>query len=114
MGTPYKDGKVEGIAKDYYVSGKLKNETPYKDSKVEGIKKSYYESGKVEREATYKDDKKEGYEQIYTESGRLLMQILYNNFKPVSGVCGDGRALTNAELANWENMFDFPNCAVPR
>ncbi|MEK7450266.1 MAG: hypothetical protein AAB019_12390, partial [Planctomycetota bacterium] len=52
------EGKIpEGIAKDYYASGKLEDEATYKDGKQEGIHKIYYESGKLEIEGNYKNDK---------------------------------------------------------
>ena len=104
--APYKDGKIEGIARQYYESGKLKEETFHKNDKAEGIQKIYYESGKLAIERPYKNDKAEGYAQVYTENGRLLMKVLYNNDEPVSGVCGNGRVLTNAELINLGNGHD--------
>jgi len=36
----------------------------------------------------------------------VQLKILYKNGKPISGVCEDGRTLTNAELINRENGFD--------
>jgi len=125
--TPYKDGKVEGIRREYYESGKLKDETPYlngklegiekryyqngkllfeipyKDDKQEGIEKRYYESGKLRSETPYKNDKREGYHQQYTEKGQLWAKVLYKNDEPVSGTCGNRRVFTNAELINFEN-----------
>ena len=111
--VPCKDGKQDGIVKSYYESGKLKGEIPYKDGKEDGIVKSYYESGKLQVEATYKDGKEDGIRAWYSESGRLWRKILYKNDEPVSGACGDGRALTNAELANWQNERTVPSCAKP-
>ena len=101
--VPYKDGKIEGIRRAYYESGKLMGETPYKDDKVEGVLKVYFETGKLNIETPYKNHKREGYERVYYATGQLRAQILYKNDEPISGACGDGGALTNAELINWAN-----------
>ena len=68
--TLFKDGKIEGLV-TYYESGKLRDETPYKDDKREGLGKSYYESGKLEDESPLKDGKREGLVKTYYESGKL-------------------------------------------
>ena len=99
----FKNFQLEGIQKVYNENGRLESETTYKNGKEEGIKKTYYDSGRLASEIPYKNDKREGYYQVYTESGRLQMKILYSNGEPVSGECGDGRVLTNAELINWQN-----------
>jgi len=105
--TPYKDGKAEGTQRGYYESGKLLSETPYKDGI--GIAKTYYESGELRGNIPQRNDKRNGGAQYYTESGRLLMKINWNDDNPVSGTCGDGRKLTNAELTNLKNGSD-PSC----
>jgi len=104
--TPYKNGRQEGIEKWYYENGRLQREIPYKDDKWEGIWKEYYENGKLESEGPCKNNKREGYYHYYTESGKLRLKILYRNGEPVTGTCGDGRPLTNAELVNWNNGHD--------
>jgi antitoxin component YwqK of YwqJK toxin-antitoxin module len=76
----FKDDKKDGVARRYhFLSGKLESETPYKDDKLEGVAREYYESGKLSRETTYKNDKKEGIERAYDESGRLQKETLYKN-----------------------------------
>jgi antitoxin component YwqK of YwqJK toxin-antitoxin module len=124
---PYKNGKREGIAKWYHENGKLERRYPYKNDRKEGFVKYYYESGELEREipyrrgvkegmegayfegggvkqkTPYKNDAKEGYSQVYGKNGRLWAKILYRKGTAVSGVCGNGRAFTPAELINWES-----------
>ncbi|WP_077389157.1 hypothetical protein [Helicobacter bilis] len=41
---PYKNGKKEGIEKDYYENGNIKTQTPYKNGNmnIDGIYKRYY------------------------------------------------------------------------
>mgnify|MGYP006990130105 FL=1 len=38
-----------------------------------------------------------------SEKGALWATITYKDDKPVSGICGNGRKWTKAELLNWEN-----------
>ena len=109
----YKDGKREGIAKRYFENGKLLGETPFNNDKREGIAKGYFESGKLAWEASYKDNKAEGYAQEYNENGRLLMKILHINNNPISGICGNEKVFTKAELVNWENGLAV-SCEIQR
>ena len=44
---PYKNGQMDGVAKEYYPSGKIKIEEPYKNGQIDGVAKAYDESGKV-------------------------------------------------------------------
>ena len=59
------NGKMEGIHKVYYESGKLKSEGNYINGKLEGIVKWYYERGNLWIEANYK-------------SGKLISRKIYN------------------------------------
>lgn len=63
--------KKEGVVKEYYKSGQLKNETNYKDGKREGLYKRYNESGQLEYEANYKADQRDGLEKDYYEKSIL-------------------------------------------
>ena len=120
--TPYKNGKVDGIAKEYYESGELRAEIPYKNDEKEGIEKWYYENGNLWREIPYKNNKAEGIEKWYYENGKLMAEIPYLNnlfhgdtrfytedgkllalFKGengeiISGKCFDDKVLTDKEI----------------
>ena len=119
--TPYKNGKVDGIAKEYYEKGKLASETPYKNEKREGIEKLYDENGNLEGEAPFKNDKAEDIEKWYYENGKLMAEIPYlnnlfhgdtrfytedgkllalvkgENDEIISGKCFDDKVLTDKE-----------------
>jgi len=101
--TPLKNDKMEGIVRRYYESGELESEIPYKNDKVEGIGRTYYKSGKLREETPFKNGKTEGIAKTYKENGRLWGKVLYHNDKVVSGTCANGRAFTNAEIINWQN-----------
>ena len=47
-----KNGKMEGIGKEYYESGQLKNEVNWSNGKLEGVCKIYFESGQLKYHMT--------------------------------------------------------------
>ena len=73
----FKNDKREGLAKDYYESGTLKEEFNYINGKVEGLDKVYYKSGALKAEGNYKDNEKEGLWKEYDESGALEKEEIY-------------------------------------
>ena len=78
----FKNGKPEGIEKDYYPSGELESEVLYKNGMREGIRKSYYKSGKLMMEQTYIEGKQEGILKNFYESGRLMSELQFTNDEP--------------------------------
>lgn len=46
---PYRKGLVEGVAKAFYLSGKIKWERPFKNNQQHGIEKQYAADGVVEK-----------------------------------------------------------------
>lgn len=77
--TPFKNGKENGIEKEYYKNGRLKRETPYTDGKANGIEKKYYENGRLKGETPYTDGKLNGVVKEYYETGELLREAPYKN-----------------------------------
>ena len=75
--TPYINDKRNGVEKEYYESGILKRETPYNNGKTNGIEKIYYESGKLKGEAPFKNDKESGVEKQYYENGTIWYETYY-------------------------------------
>lgn len=67
----YKDNKITGLVKHYYVSGKIRQELNVKDDKPNGVGKTFYESGKLETETMWKDGKLDGQGKSYYENGKL-------------------------------------------
>ena len=65
----------------HYYEGKL-FEIPYKEGKVEGLVKQYDESGRLYKEAQYKNDLKEGIEKMSLENNRAMFEIPYKAGKP--------------------------------
>jgi len=57
---PFKNDKVEGLAKGYYESGALIEESTLKNNKLESLVKKYYESGAIQWEIPFINGKREG------------------------------------------------------
>lgn len=47
--VPYKNDLVEGVAKGFYLSGKIKWERPFRNNKQHGVEKQYSADGAVEK-----------------------------------------------------------------
>ena len=60
-------------------SPKIMTSENYTNGKLDGIRKVYYPSGKIAEEATYKLDKRNGVYKKYTENGVILEESLYKN-----------------------------------
>ena len=55
-----KNGKPNGLWKEYYTSGQWKSKGTWKDGKRDGLFKGYYENGQIELEGTYNNGKRNG------------------------------------------------------
>ncbi len=93
----YKDGKLEGEYKEFYLYGGIKEEGQYVDGKKESEWKKYHSNGKLMKEENYKDGKLEGNYKEYWEYGQLKEKGLYI----------DGKKEGNWRTENghsWENI----------
>lgn len=110
------DGVADGVAKEYYESGKLmsittfsaglrdgdkifyyengniKYELKYKEGKEDGRYKKYFENSKIESDASFKEGKQNGKTFQYYASGQIQAELNYIN------------GARNGEL-----LFYFPN-----
>lgn len=93
----------ENTAEYYYDNGNLHLEAKFKNGKLDGIARYYFKSGALQEERHYKNGLRNGNTERYSEKGALWATITYKDDKPVSGICGNGRKWTKAELINWEN-----------
>lgn len=93
----------ENTAEYYYDNGNISKEVKFKDGVLDGIARYYFESGALQEERHYKNGLRNGNAERYSEKGALWATITYKDDKPVSGICGNGRKWTKAELINWEN-----------
>ena len=77
--VPLKEGKINGVFKSFYQSGKLKSKIDYLKSKREGSHKVYYENGKINYEANMQNGKKNGQAKEWYSNGQLRFDIAFNN-----------------------------------
>ncbi len=77
----YKDGKLDGILKNFYSNGNLTNEVTYINGIKNGISKTYAEDGKLIEKVTYKNGILNGYAEFYDLKGKLLEKGTFINGK---------------------------------
>jgi hypothetical protein len=71
---------LDGLVKKYNeVTGKLEIESTYKNGKSEGLLKEYYPSGKLQVEVNFKDNEADGIFREYDETGKIINQETYKN-----------------------------------
>lgn len=68
---------MEGISKNYYENGKLRNEVPVKDGMRHGVAREYYENGQLAAEIEYKADAKNGWSKWYYQDGILYQEAQF-------------------------------------
>tara|TARA_B110000037_G_C16840753_1_gene391670 strand:+ start:218 stop:625 length:408 start_codon:yes stop_codon:yes gene_type:complete len=51
----YKNGKLDGLFKFWYLNGQLANSSNYKDGELDGLDKGWYEDGRMEYSFNWKD-----------------------------------------------------------
>ncbi len=81
----YKDGKKEGIWKEYYKNGNLKSEITFTNNKPDGYAKLYYENGKLSEEGNWKGTKWIGNYKYYHENGKPKYEFVFTNDGKRSG-----------------------------
>ena len=69
-----RDGNKEGKYVDYFLSGKINEETNFKDGIEDGAHTSYFYNGKKRLENTYVDGKESGYTKEYYFNGKLYFE----------------------------------------
>lgn len=72
-----KDGKKNGVTKNFYANGKVQVETNFVNDRKDGDSKLYYEDGKICQHVIYKNDVKQGIEKHYYKNGNLACEIPY-------------------------------------
>ncbi len=79
----YKNGTMDGIAREYYKNGVLKQECMMVDGEIEGTAVMYYETGEKQYELNFRKGVKQGDYFEYAKDGRVLRQFWF-----VDGVAG--------------------------
>ena len=77
----YKDGKRDGVYKEYDKNGKLSKEKNYEDGWLDGVFKVYHVNGNLGIEGNYEDGKRDGVHKYYDENGKLEREENYKDDK---------------------------------
>lgn len=126
--TNYKGGKKHGLEYTFYENGAVKEEFEYINGENSKNAKIYYDTGVIKTKQVYDKKSKittiyeyseagkllikssliygvlrEGMTYFYNEDGSIGLELLYKNDELISGKCGNGRKLNNAELRNFSN-----------
>lgn len=74
----YKDSKKVGLWKQFYPSGRIKNEITYANNRPSGYARIYYENGNIMEEGMWENNRWVGTYKQYYESGNLYYDWKYN------------------------------------
>jgi antitoxin component YwqK of YwqJK toxin-antitoxin module len=77
----YKNGKKEGVAKLYNSKGVVRGEFNFKKGIQDGLSKTYYDTGELLKEITFKNGKLEGVNREYARDGTLLFEASFKDDK---------------------------------
>ena len=78
MEVEYKDGKIEGEYKSYYLDGSIQETGYYTQGNKDGNWEKFNEKGKTTGVANYKDGKKHDKWMIFDDNGTKRVEIFYN------------------------------------
>jgi len=73
----YKNGVLNGYLKKYSESGTLLSKAEYQDGDLNGVYKEFYVTGKIKTEIEYVNNKKDGAQKEYDPEGTLLSEFNY-------------------------------------
>ena len=76
----YKDGKKDGIYKEYFIDQTIRIQCNYKDDKKSGEYIEYYVDGKLYKKILYKDDD-EYNKKVYNREGQITEYLVKNDKK---------------------------------
>jgi antitoxin component YwqK of YwqJK toxin-antitoxin module len=68
-----------------YRYGRPKSEMFYKNGKLDGLQKEYYDNGKIQQETEFKNGAQDGVYNYYSDDGILRMSYQYKNGEKVEG-----------------------------
>lgn len=82
--TTYKEGRLDGVRKQYYGDGKtLRSEASFVGGKINGTIINYFQNGKVETAKEYKMGVDNGFDRRYHhETGKITKDTYYKDGKP--------------------------------
>lgn len=106
---PYANGKLNGIRKVFYKSGKIAEETTYKNGIKNGTYKSYAENDVVLEESVYKNGQYEGLAVFRNVDNQIAAQGTFKNGKKV----GMWKMLVKGKLKDVNMNYQNKNFKKP-
>ena len=73
----YKEGKHDGLCREWYENGQLEKEVNYKDDEEDGMYRRWHENGQESYSLYYNDGEKAGNEKYWYESGQRKSEGMY-------------------------------------
>ncbi len=84
----YKDGRCDGVLKEWDQKGQLKLEENYKSGEKDGVQKYYWKAnGKLLDESNWRKGKLHGISKTWHENGQLLIEENYITGRLISEKC---------------------------
>lgn len=80
----YKDGVPHGLNREWRPDGTLEYMRNFKDGQLDGVRRQYFENGRIFKEENYKDGKLEGLTRVWRPDGRLNYEQNYHNGEAIS------------------------------
>jgi len=77
----FKDGKLEGTFRSYFVNGKIESEVTYREGKLNGPYRTFYPDGRLRAERFYNEGKINGIFRAFDEDGSIFFEISYYDGK---------------------------------
>ena len=85
----YKDEKEVGLWRGWYENGQLESEGNYKDGEWDELWRGWYENGNKRGEWNWKDGEWDGLQRHWHENGQLWFEINSKNGEEISKKCWD-------------------------
>ena len=113
----YKQGRVNGLKKEFYMDGMVQSETAYLDQNPSGVARHYTLKGKLEWEGTYVDGKLSGEFKWFNSDGSILLScqitpngvgnlVLHFNNDPSDGMGWTGILLAAQDFNDLDTMAE--------
>lgn len=81
-----KDGKLHGMAKDYYPNGSLHAQFLYENGVLQGERKWYHENGKIYKITPFTNGEIDGVEKTFHANGKIMAEVPYKANYPGTGL----------------------------
>jgi len=81
-----KDKPFDGVSKEFFYNGQLKEEYSYKKGKLHGDHKEYYSNGQLKESGLYNENKRVGLNEMYYENGQIQTKTTFNQDGKYNGL----------------------------